>query len=46
MLNVCVTSSDFNKSRIWLKNFFVKTINIKLHENPSSGSRGVPGGQT
>ena len=37
--------SDFNKTSIFFTDFR-KTSNIKLHQNPSNVSRGVPHGQT
>jgi hypothetical protein len=38
--------SDFNETRIFSKVFFEKYLNIKLHENPFSGSRVVLCGRT
>jgi len=38
--------SDFNITWNFLDRFFENYLNIKLHENPSSGSRGVQCGQT
>jgi len=36
---------DFNETRIFLA-YFLKVLNIKFQENPSSGSRDVPDRQT
>ena len=38
--------SDFNETCIFSTQIFEKSSNIKLHENPSSGSRVVPCEQT
>ena len=37
--------SDFNKTRIF-RQIFEKHLNVKFHENPSTGSRVVPCGIT
>ena len=37
--------SDFNETRIFSTNFY-RCSNVKLHENPSSGSQVAPCGQT
>ena len=38
--------SEFNKNLIFFDRFSKNSPNIKFHENPSSGSRVVPCGQT